>query len=54
MKLSEAIEVLKTEKDVYDLCISRGCGDSQSEVFSEAVGVVLEFVDRCVALLMRM
>ncbi len=50
MTLSEAIEVLKTEKDVYDLRISRGCGDSQSE----AVGVVLEFVDRCVALFMRM
>lgn len=53
MTLSEAIEILKIEKDVYDLRISRGCGDSQSETFSEAVDVVLEFVDKCVVLLMR-
>lgn len=53
MKLSEAIEVLKVEKGVVELDISNGCGNMHDEEFVEAVNVVIEFVDRCVALLMR-
>ena len=53
MTLSGAIEILKIEKGVAELNISNGAGNKHDEDFVEAVSVVTDFVDDCVALLMR-
>lgn len=53
MKLSDAIEILKIERGVAELEISNGNGNKHDEEFIESVDTVCDFVDRCVALLMR-
>lgn len=53
MNLSKAIDILKTEKNAVESYLINGNGNIHDKEFVEAVDVITEFVDRCVALLMR-
>lgn len=53
MNLSKAIDIIKTEKEAVESYLSNGNGNIHDKEFVEAVDVITEFVDRCVALLMR-
>lgn len=53
MDLSRAIEILKNEQRMAELYSESGRCCESHESFIEAVTVILEFVDKCVSLLMR-
>lgn len=53
MTLSDAVEILKIEKGVAELDISNGVGNQHDEDFVQAVGVVLDYINRTYVLLLR-
>lgn len=53
MDLSRAVEVLKNEKRIAEIYSESGRCCESHEAFIEAADVILEFVDKCVSLLMR-
>lgn len=53
MSLGEAIEILKIEKVCCDLDISNNCASQHQKDFSQAVEVIMNFVDKSVNIFMK-
>lgn len=53
MSLGEAIEILKLEKICCDLDISNNCANQKQKELSEAIEVVMKFVDKSVSIFMN-
>ncbi len=53
MCLSEAVDILKKDKEATELVIALGNGNEKMEAYVEATDVVLEWVDKMYSALLK-